>query len=66
LRYRTEWVREQQLGLVVKNFRGITRAVEELLEPANFSRFRRNVARLENRAVFEIPGILEQILERGH
>ena len=61
-RYNTEWVREQNVGVVLPNFRGIARAVEELLEPASYARFRTSTERIHNRAVFEIPDILEEIL----
>jgi hypothetical protein len=36
-----------------------------MLEPCNYARFRRATERIHNRAVFEIPDILEGILERG-
>ena len=61
-RYNCEWVREQDVGMVVGNFRGIGGAVEELLEPATYARMRGNAAALSNRAVFEIPDMLEAIL----
>lgn len=61
-RYNTEWVREQGVGMVLPNFRGIARAVDELLEPSNYGRLRKATERLHNRAVFEIPDILENIL----
>ena len=60
-RYNARWVRQMGVGTVLPNFRGIARAVEELLAPAAYHRFREATARLENRAVFEIPGILRQI-----
>ena len=60
-RYNARWVRQMGVGTVLPNFRGIARAVEELLAPAAYQRFREATARLENRAVFEIPGILQQI-----
>jgi len=63
-RYNTEWIREQGVGVVLPGFRGIARAVEEMLEPSNYARFRRATERIHNRAVFEIPDILEEILER--
>ena len=62
-RYNAEWVREMGVGIVLPNFRGIARAVEELLEPAAYQRFRNATERLENRAVFEIPEILERIAQ---
>jgi len=63
-RYNTEWVREKDLGLVVPNFRGIRHAVDRLLEPETYARMRANAAAQTNRAVFEIPDILESILSK--
>jgi len=62
-RYNAEWVREMGVGTVLRDFRGISRAVEELLAPETYRRFRDATARLENRAVFEIPEILERIAQ---
>jgi 1,2-diacylglycerol 3-beta-galactosyltransferase len=62
-RYNADWVREKQVGLIVKNFASIARIVAELLEPGRLSLFRRNVAAIENRALFEIPGILRAIID---
>ena len=63
-RYNCEWVREQDVGMVLRNFRAIASAVDELLEPATYARIRANAAGLSNRAVFEIPDMLESILSR--
>ncbi len=62
-RYNTEWVREQGVGMVLPNFREIAKAVAELLEPAVYARFRAATERLDNRAVFEIPEILQKIAD---
>ena len=64
-RYNCEWVREQDVGLVLGNFRGIGGAVEELLEPGTNARMRAKAAAQSNRAVFEIPDMLESILLRA-
>jgi len=61
-RYNSDWVLEKQVGLVVRTFRQITQTVEELLDPANFARYRANAEAMNNRAVFEIPGMLREIL----
>jgi hypothetical protein len=61
-RFNTEWVREKRVGIVLKNFRKIAVGVDKLLEPETLSQFRRNVAALENRAIFEIPEILAKLL----
>ncbi|MCU1335418.1 MAG: Monogalactosyldiacylglycerol synthase [Bryobacterales bacterium] len=60
-RYNADWVRERNAGLVVPNFRGIRGAVDGLLR--DLPRYKASVARIHNRAVFEIPDMLAKILE---
>ena len=62
-RYNAEWIVSQQVGIVLPNFRGIAAAVAGLIEPRNYARYRAGAEALNNRAVFEIPDILEKILE---
>jgi 1,2-diacylglycerol 3-beta-galactosyltransferase len=62
-RYNAEWVTENGVGMVLKNFRRIGDAVGRLLEPETYDRFRTAAAAHANRAVFEIPDILARILE---
>jgi UDP-N-acetylglucosamine:LPS N-acetylglucosamine transferase len=64
-RYNVDWVSQKQLGLVVPSFRHIDDAVRKLLSTGWLSRLRANVAMIQNRAVFEIEGILREILERS-
>ncbi len=61
-RYNAEWVVEEQLGIVLKSFDGIVPAVTRMLEPGNLAKYRANASALKNRAVFEIPDTLAQIL----
>ncbi len=61
-RYNADWVREQGIGTVVSNFRDISTAVDELLR--NLPRFQAAAKSIHNRAIFEIPGMLERILEK--
>jgi 1,2-diacylglycerol 3-beta-galactosyltransferase len=61
-RFNAEWIREQGVGMVLPDFRGVAEAVETLLEPPSFANFRSATERLENRAVFEIPRILDRLL----
>jgi hypothetical protein len=63
-RYNTEWILEQQVGVVLQSFRAIDAGLRELLEAANFARFRANAAAIKNQAVFEIPDILESLMQR--
>ena len=64
-RFNSDWVMKKQVGLVVRDFGQIAATVEELLEPTNFARFRSNAAAVNNRAVFEIPGMLQEILDQS-
>jgi len=63
-RFNAAWIEEKEVGLVVPNFRRISEAVWRLLEPATFARYRANAAAINNQAVFEIPKILEHVLQR--
>lgn len=62
-RYNTEWILEQGVGLVLRNFRNIEAAVRDLLAGNQLESMKSRIATLENRAVFEIPPILQQILD---
>lgn len=64
-RFNADWVHEKKVGVVLKSFRDINAGLAELLDPGNFERFRSNAAAIENRAVFEIPDILERLLEQA-
>ena len=60
--YHTAWVRQRQVGFVLESFTGVHHTVDQRLEPATLAGLRANVAALDNRAVFEIPAILERLL----
>jgi UDP-N-acetylglucosamine:LPS N-acetylglucosamine transferase len=61
-RYNAEWVREKQVGIVVRSHGHTAAAVAELLEPGELAQFRAHTEAMNNRAVFEIPAIFEKIL----
>ena len=64
-RYNTEWLIENGVGIVLPNFRGIARAVDTLLEPETYAKYRAATESLNNRAVFEIADIIDAILARS-
>ena len=64
-RYNAQWVTEKQMGIVLKGFRRINSGVEQLLDPAAFADFRAHAGTYNNRALFEIPKFLEEILRRN-
>jgi 1,2-diacylglycerol 3-beta-galactosyltransferase len=63
-RYNADWIRENSLGIVLKSFRNIAPAVDSLLEPGILTGYQAATQRMQNRAVFEIPEILDEILSR--
>ena len=61
-RYNADWILENEVGLVLHSFRGVEKAVAQLIEPAALARYRGNTTAMKNQAVFEIPGFLNKIL----
>jgi len=63
-RYNADWAEEQGVGIALRSFkRQIGDAVQRMLDPALRTEFVRRVKLQKNRAIFEIPEILETILE---
>jgi UDP-N-acetylglucosamine:LPS N-acetylglucosamine transferase len=62
-RYNAQWVRENGVGLVVPSFAKVDRAAAELIR--DLPRYRGATQRLRNRAVFELPRILQGILAQA-
>ncbi len=62
-RYNAEWVTEQGYGIVVPSFKTIAPAVQRLLQSATFDQFRLKANEYSNRALFEVPAILERCAE---
>jgi 1,2-diacylglycerol 3-beta-galactosyltransferase len=62
-RYNAEWIIEKRVGVVLPNFRRVEQAVAQMIEPGALARYRASVARIKNRAIFEIPAILEKVFE---
>ncbi len=59
-RYNSEWITENRYGIVVRNFDAIASAVQELLRPSQFQHFRHYASTYSNKALMEIPAILER------
>ncbi|MBU2286011.1 MAG: galactosyldiacylglycerol synthase, partial [Gammaproteobacteria bacterium] len=59
-RYNTDWVRELGVGVVCSSFTKVGPPVEALVR--DLDGLRAATRRVRNRAVFEVPGILQKIL----
>jgi 1,2-diacylglycerol 3-beta-galactosyltransferase len=62
-RYNTEWVREQDVGIVLTSFQEIEHAICELIKPGKLAQMKVRISAIKNRAVFEIPEILDGLLQ---
>jgi UDP-N-acetylglucosamine:LPS N-acetylglucosamine transferase len=60
-RYNTVWVLEHGVGVVLKSFKAVRQGVTEVTERLN--ELRENTKRIRNRALFEVPEILDRILQ---
>ena len=59
-RYNAQWIRDNGLGLVLPSFKGVDAAAAALV--AGLDGYREALARIDNRAVLEVPQILARIL----
>ena len=60
--FNAEWVTEKRVGIVLHSFKEVVEGVRQMLDPAHLAEFRKNVAALNNRAIFEIPEMLASLL----
>jgi 1,2-diacylglycerol 3-beta-galactosyltransferase len=64
-RFNAVWVEQKGVGISLRSFSGgIVAAARRMLDPVQHAMFTDQVANLKNRAVFEIPEILGEILQR--
>jgi UDP-N-acetylglucosamine:LPS N-acetylglucosamine transferase len=59
-RYNTDWVLENDVGVVLESFKAIRSGVAQVTD--RIEHYRAGVRAIRNRAVFEIPEILERLL----
>jgi UDP-N-acetylglucosamine:LPS N-acetylglucosamine transferase len=64
-RYNIEWIGEQGVGLPVARMKDFPQAVSSILRPAAYRAITGRIQALSNRAVFEVPDVLENILRRA-
>jgi 1,2-diacylglycerol 3-beta-galactosyltransferase len=62
-RYNTEWVQQNGVGVVLDSFRSVRAGVDEVIR--HLDAFRSRIARIENRAIFEIPEIIAGLLDEA-
>ena len=63
-RYNITFLEEQGLGLAVKDFADCANAVRYLTRPEVLAKYKENTKKIKNRAVFEIPAMLDHIMQQ--
>ena len=61
-RYNTEWIERHQFGVVLRSFNEIVAGIKQMLDPQRLAHFRSRARAFNNRAVFEIPDLLEALI----
>lgn len=61
-RYNTEWIERHGFGVVLRSFSDVASGIQTMLQPSRLTQFRANVAAFNNRAVFEIPDLIEDLI----
>jgi 1,2-diacylglycerol 3-beta-galactosyltransferase len=61
-RYNADWVKEQQVGIVLRHFGEVVKGMDEMLAGERLKQFQTNARRMQNRAVFEIPELIGKLL----
>ncbi|MDP3221593.1 MAG: galactosyldiacylglycerol synthase [Rubrivivax sp.] len=60
-RWNTQWVQDHQLGVVQRSFANVQQAVDQVTQ--HLDDYRGRVQAVQNHAVFEVPRILQRILD---
>jgi UDP-N-acetylglucosamine:LPS N-acetylglucosamine transferase len=61
-RYNTEWIEDNGVGTVLRSFNDIAAGVKAMLDASQHAHFRFKIGSIENRAVFEIPDMIEALI----
>jgi UDP-N-acetylglucosamine:LPS N-acetylglucosamine transferase len=64
-RYNAQWIAEKRLGIALNSFEEIASGVRQLLDESTFDEFQINARRYSNRALFEVPVILDEVFARS-
>jgi 1,2-diacylglycerol 3-beta-galactosyltransferase len=61
-RFNTDWVARNHLWIVLNSFTTLSEALPVMADPVQLARMRAQVSKFQNRALFELPAILEEIM----
>lgn len=61
-KYCGDWIKANQIGIVINDFRNIKQAVQQIIKPENLELYQKNAAAIKNQGVFEVVNILTKIV----
>jgi hypothetical protein len=61
-RYNTDWIEQNRFGVVLRSFNEIVTGIKQMLDPQRLALFHSSIGAVNNRAVFEIPELLETLI----
>ena len=64
-KYNAKWIIDNEVGMVVRHFRDVDKAVTELLQEDKLSRYRAKAASFNNQGIFEVMEILQQLISHS-
>lgn len=64
-RYNTQWIEENRFGLVLRSIREVAKGIAVMADYKQLADFRARVGAYHNRAVAEVPEILDLLIERA-
>ncbi len=60
------WIEEQGFGFRFKNTKQLLTRIQDLTSPEVYQQLKENVSQFENKAIFEMPDIIETIMAHFH
>ena len=62
-RYTSEWITDNQLGIVINNWQSIDKAVVQIIKPQNLEFYRHNASLINNQGLFETAQITLKLID---
>jgi len=57
-KYVSEWITDNQIGMVLNNWQILDKVVDELIKPENLARYRHHISLIRNQGLFETSRII--------
>jgi len=61
-KYVSEWITDNQIGMVVNSWQILDKVVDELIKPENLARYRHHISLIRNQGLFETSRIIMHLI----